>query len=379
VDSTPPTVVPAGAEGYPIQFDVQGLIASCDGQGVEAIDISWRLRDEPRAAHDLAMTGGPEHWEATIPEQQPGDVVQYAVAVRLADSPVVTIPENRADPMLEFFVGDVVPLYCTDFETDPELDGWTHGLTSGESGEGADDWQWDQPQGGPGSGDPVDAYSGTYAFGNDLGHGDFDGNYKAEKVNFALSPVIDTAGFTNVRLQYRRWLNVEDGFYDQATIYANDEPVWTNFDSLAGEDSNTHHRDRQWRFHDVDLSDSVTDGTVQVRFELTTDGGLQLGGWTLDDVCIVGFERPLEPVCGDGVIDADEACDDGNTESGDGCSSRCLEETAPVLADDRAILTPQGGCVCTLARPVAPGSTRWAGLIALASLLGLRRRGRDSN
>lgn len=36
-----------------------------------------------------------------------------------------------------------------------------------------------------------------------------------------------------------------------------------------------------------------------------------------------------EPGCGDGVVDVlDESCDDGNTNSGDGCSSTCLTETA---------------------------------------------------
>ena len=32
---------------------------------------------------------------------------------------------------------------------------------------------------------------------------------------------------------------------------------------------------------------------------------------------------PTQPVCGDGNVDADEECDDGNTEDGDGCSSAC--------------------------------------------------------
>ena len=32
------------------------------------------------------------------------------------------------------------------------------------------------------------------------------------------------------------------------------------------------------------------------------------------------------PSCGDGVLDADEACDDGNTVGGDGCSADCLSE-----------------------------------------------------
>lgn len=33
-----------------------------------------------------------------------------------------------------------------------------------------------------------------------------------------------------------------------------------------------------------------------------------------------------QPVCGDGVMDGDEACDDGNTVDGDGCSSVCTIE-----------------------------------------------------
>lgn len=34
---------------------------------------------------------------------------------------------------------------------------------------------------------------------------------------------------------------------------------------------------------------------------------------------------PPEPICGDGVVEA-EQCDDGNTESGDGCSAGCAPE-----------------------------------------------------
>ena len=43
-------------------------------------------------------------------------------------------------------------------------------------------------------------------------------------------------------------------------------------------------------------------------------------------------ENPAEkcgPVCGDGKIEGDEQCDDGNTEDGDCCSSTCQLETPP--------------------------------------------------
>lgn len=32
---------------------------------------------------------------------------------------------------------------------------------------------------------------------------------------------------------------------------------------------------------------------------------------------------PADPICGDGKVDPPEACDDGNTQSGDGCSPAC--------------------------------------------------------
>jgi prepilin-type N-terminal cleavage/methylation domain-containing protein len=36
--------------------------------------------------------------------------------------------------------------------------------------------------------------------------------------------------------------------------------------------------------------------------------------------------RTLLPVCGNGIVEGDEQCDDGNTVSGDGCSADCIVE-----------------------------------------------------
>ncbi len=36
-------------------------------------------------------------------------------------------------------------------------------------------------------------------------------------------------------------------------------------------------------------------------------------------------ELPAPPGCGDGTLTSDEACDDGNTMSGDGCVANCLQ------------------------------------------------------
>ncbi|RMH45301.1 MAG: DUF4215 domain-containing protein [Deltaproteobacteria bacterium] len=341
----------------------------------------------------MAATGDGA-FEGAIPPQPEGEVVQYRIVVRTDDGSEWSLPQNRADPRYELFVGAVTELYCTDFESDPAVDGWTHGLRSGADGEGADDWQWDVPAGRAASGDPDRAFSGERAFGNDLGHDNFNGSYQPDKVNFARMPVVDASGYSVVRLQYRRWLNVEDGSYDRATIYANGEPVWQN---LATEDGTTHHQDREWRFHDVDLTRTLApDGTVQVEFELASDGGLEFGGWTVDDVCIVayapsvcgdGVATGIEqcddgpdnadapdacrtnctlPMCGDGIIDAGEECDDGNADPGDDCLDDCTRpDAAPGSADCgcRAGGTPH--------RPwTAPA------LVAALAVVALRRRAR---
>jgi len=49
------------------------------------------------------------------------------------------------------------------------------------------------------------------------------------------------------------------------------------------------------------------------------------------------------PACGNGIVEADEACDDGNTASGDGCSATCaLDDDLSTPGDDRA-----GYLICT--------------------------------
>ncbi|MES1183579.1 MAG: hypothetical protein ABUL60_07170 [Myxococcales bacterium] len=55
--------------------------------------------------------------------------------------------------------------------------------------------------------------------------------------------------------------------------------------------------------------------------------------------------------CGDGVVDGDEACDDGNRADHDGCSASCeLDDDARTPGDDRP-----GYVVCAV--PPAPGIT----------------------
>jgi MYXO-CTERM domain-containing protein len=368
----PPTQV-----GHHISLEIEGLFDQCQSDSIDGATVIWHTERKPSVVETVVMDGGPTLFEGVIAPQLPGEVVRYRVEALLSAGTKLSFPANAADPTYQFFVGEVTPIYCTDFEADPNTYGWTHGLLAGASSEGADDWQWDTPMGGAHNGDPSSAFSGFYVFGNDLGHDKFNGLYQKNKTNFADSPVINVAGFDNVRLQYRRWLNVEDGFFDRATIYANGQPAWQNLATTS--DGDTHHSDREWRFHDVDLSDFVSpEGTVQLRWEIASDDNLQLGGWTLDDVCVVAYEGPppVDPRCGDGVLQPGEGCDDGNVAANDGCNALCQpeDEGDNALTETGPDLTVGGGCGCGAAgsgKPRAP--LAWI-LLGLGAMLFRRRR-----
>jgi cysteine-rich repeat protein len=50
--------------------------------------------------------------------------------------------------------------------------------------------------------------------------------------------------------------------------------------------------------------------------------------------------------CGNGILDADEECDDGNSVDGDGCSRICQIETCFVCAGNPSVCTPDDGTPC---------------------------------
>lgn len=339
------------------------------------IDPKGRVRHRPRAAAgepdnpsvEITMSSiGPGVLRAVIPPQPLLTVTQYQVELDWGNGTVAARPNNFADPWYEYFSGEVTEIWCSDFEQPPE----TYGLSA--TGE----WEWGTPSGA--SGDPDAAFDGTKVMGVAL---DWPGLYSPNQSSLLYLPSIDASGFEVVRLQYQRWLNVEDGYWDRAQIVANDDVVWANYASPDENPSNTHHRDREWRFHDIELTPALGDDKqLELSFWLTSDGGLELGGWTLDRLCVVGHD--LEPtgsgICGDGFLDEFEQCDDGNLVNGDGCSSGCLLEADDDPGGDTGEplesvnWVPDGrGCGCTSGGEQSGGALALWGLLAG---LGLRRR-----
>jgi cysteine-rich repeat protein len=337
-------------DGFSISVGAKsGGSAACPAPEITAGEIAWRLRGG--ADETIAMTLANDQYTGAIPSQPNGSVVQYKVTLSLANGTKVTYPSNPADPYYEWYVGPVTPLWCADFEAGAA--DWTASA----------DWEADMPRGL--GNDPKVAAGGANVYGSDLTK---DGVYAANATTFAESPEIDVTGHTGVRLQYQRWLGVEDGYYDKARVMVNGTEVWRNFASAKEPlQDGIHHIDREWRFADFDVAAHEASGTIKLRFELVSDEGLQFGGWTLDDVClVVPALGPGPDTCGNGIVDDGEACDDGNVSDGDGCSAACEDEAGGGGGGDDQVA---GGC-CSVG-----GGPKGALALALVTLgLVLRRR-----
>ena len=281
-------------EGYTVSFktNAPSATSACPPPNVQTATLEWKVRGGEAGA-PVALAAEGTTWSGALPSQKTGTVLQYKVTIRLSDGSTMTYPNNVADPYYEYYVGEVETLWCADFETGGE--DWTHSAIPANR----DEWEIGPPQ-GIGS-DPKVAHGGTNVLGIDLSN---DGNYRRNANTSAESPEIPLNGNTNVRLQYYRWLTIEDGTYDHANIYANDTALWSNYasgDEMGGFD----HMDREWRFHDIDLSAvaaASTTGTIKLKWELLADQGENKGGWTIDDVCVV-IAKPA-PEC-----EATDTCD----------------------------------------------------------------------
>jgi hypothetical protein len=274
-----PVVEGVASAPQPIAVNVVGPASCADDFAGGTATVSWRANGGPWQSTALTVNGS--NVSGAIPAQPFGTFVEYTITVQ-GGGGVMTAPTGGQINPYSYHAGGSLPIRCDDFEAGPA--GYTHALIAGTATDGADDWQHGAP-GGVG-GDPALAASGGSVWGNDLGGADFNGQYQNDKTNRLTGPTVQLAHYAEVYLRYQRWLTIEDGLYDQATILANGQPVWSNFEG-GGQ---SHHADDQWTPHSVPLGDPQ--GSVQLAFELQTDGGFALGGWTIDDVCVLAPATP---------------------------------------------------------------------------------------
>lgn len=266
----------------PIDGSILNLAPTCVDLSVTEVELSWST-DDGDTWESETLTYDGTNFEGAFPAFPSGTVVSYYLTARNADGTESTLPATSWAPYT-FYVGALQEVWCEDFSAGDG--GFTHELFEG-SGEGADDWQFGAPAGM--ADDPDAAFTGTGVWGNDLGGGRYNGEYQSEIQNRLSSPAIDLGGLGDVIVQYRRWLNVEDGIYDVATLYADDEEVWSNHGSsrAAGDE---HTQDAEWMLHTVRVA--AAGETLTLGWELESDGGLEFGGWNIDDVCVYAPSDP---------------------------------------------------------------------------------------
>ena len=332
----PLTLVSSNDGSYPIDVTTEMLYPQCAAGALDGVRAIVTTASGP-ATLSLSL-GEDGHYRGSIPRRAAGTQIQYQIVAQ-EGAASLTLPDNRADAEYRTFVGETSVLYENDFET--AIDGWTFGDTKNGNG----DFEWGAPHGL--AGDPAAAFSGAKVLGTRLSG---TGTYRAGRVGHADSPVVDLKGEEHVRLQLRRWLTVQDGFFDQATIYVNGAPIWGNA-ATTMDDGSLEHRDREWRFEDIDLAPFLHGAkTAQIRFEMAADGAKQFGGWNVDDFRIVAFHPPRKTI---------------------------LVGVAPTPAAAAPDLELGGGCACSAA---ASSSTTEPGALAAMALVGLglvlRRRKR---
>lgn len=223
---------------------------------------------------NMHPTATNNQWLAMLPGLDSGSVTYRVEAVHNSGT-VVRRPET-GDYSYNIDSGNFSTFFTEGFEgTAP---GWTSMQIATQN-----DWQIGVPQGKSGTSqgvawaDPAAAAVGTRAYGNDLGIGNFNGSYQPNVSNYLRSASIDCTGRTGVRIRFRRWLTIEEGIFDEASLYCNNQLVWEN-------PQNGNLIDTSWQTVEYFVPWADNNPNVQFEWRLITDGGLNLGGWAIDEV-----------------------------------------------------------------------------------------------
>ena len=274
-----------GGESLDLSVSVTNVAARCVDVQPSNAHVEWRINGGAWQSTDLDLANNTAR--GAIPNQPLGTFVEYVLVVEDSKGGEVFSPEGGRINPFSYYVGDVVEVSCNDFETDDG--GFTSELVAGVEREGANDWQWGTPSGS--GGDPSSAYSGDHVWGTDLGGDEFNGEYQSEKYTRLTTPPLSTRHYDDVFVRYMRWLSVEDGLFDQANLLANGELVWSNWANTA-EPAEEHTIDRQWSPQVVNIGGTPNAREVTLAWEIQSDRGLNMGGWNIDDLCLLAPATP---------------------------------------------------------------------------------------
>ena len=271
---------------YPVSIAADDVSGDCFDVSFESGRV-WFSVDDGGTWDSASLGTSGDALEGDIPAQPAGTVVLYYIEVDTDDGGDASVPSGGDINPFSFAVGEQIELYTEDFEASDG--GYLHELVEGQEAEGADDWMWGTPTGA--GGDPDFAYSGDMIWGNDLGGGNYNGQYQNEKLNQLSSPSITVAPYNELLLQFQRWLHVEDGYYDQANVLVDDVLAWSNH-ATSQASGDEHHQDEQWALASVMADDPDLDGQISLAWQIDSDQGLYFAGWNLDDVAVYAPPTP---------------------------------------------------------------------------------------
>ena len=246
---------------------------NCRAFDIAEANVRYRVDGADWQSVPLTATGRAA--SGAIPSSLAGSIVEYFIEGSSIDGVPFSVPESGIIRPLSYVVGDVLEIRCDNFDNDD--DGYTTERVADGNG-----WQRARPDGRGLT--PSESVSGEFVWGTNLTTG--TGLYADSSTRALVSAPFEKAHYTGVFLEYQRFLTVEDGRKDQATVSvgAPDSwtPVWTNREGNGVD----HHLDDGWTRHLVALADEGLPATLQIRFELVSDDEGAFGGWAVDDVCV---------------------------------------------------------------------------------------------
>ena len=247
-------------------------------ESVPAAELRYSLDGGQNfAAVPLMATAEPMLYEAQIPGQGPATTVSWYVWAVGAYGHESTAPSIAPQELQSYHHGTVTTVAQFDFEADND-EGWTQFAIA--DGTLLKEWQ----RGAPGQitalTDPTAAYSGTQVWGTNLALEGGDGKYALNLIATLNSPSLAVPDASRVLVQYRRWLSCDRASLDRCRLLANNQVVWENPDELT--------IDRAWHLQQFDVTDQLQGGnTLDLTFELLSDGDQSFGGMHIDDVTIL--------------------------------------------------------------------------------------------
>lgn len=138
--------------------------------------------------------------------------------------------------------------------------------------------------------DPTAAYSGSNVLGTDLNglgttEGDYENSIEEGESYKATSPSVEALFYKDLKVTYRRHLNVEVWDKAYVDVSKNDGLTWSNVWF-----NNNYFTDQLWAKTSHDIPSTVSrSNDLKFRFVLgPTDVGTTYSGWNVDDFIVTG-------------------------------------------------------------------------------------------